>query len=250
MSRMRLGFSVSLGLHAALLAALVLLASRIPPPLAVLPHKSFQIALNPPAARLEPVPPVAVEPQTVTPVPPTPEKPVVTREIPPQPQVPAVTAVVPPPPPPLKPVVRRPPRPVVRRPPPQIAERPPAPEAPPAPPQTAYAPIPAPQPAPAPPPNPALAAGYRAALSRWFEEHKRYPETARDRGEEGSAIVRFRVDRSGRVLDFSLVRSTGYPDLDKGIADMLRGAQMPAFPPGLEMSSLDIAVTLRFSLTQ
>jgi outer membrane biosynthesis protein TonB len=41
----------------------------------------------------------------------------------------------------------------------------------------------------------------RAALSAWPESPKRYPDRARQRGEEGRAVLRFRVDRSGRVLN-------------------------------------------------
>jgi protein TonB len=93
-------------------------------------------------------------------------------------------------------------------------------------------------------------AGYRSALGAWFESHKRYPESARQRGEQGVAQVRFRVDRSGRVLDYSIARSTGYPDIDAGIIEMLRGAQLPPFPPGMNLPQFEITVTLRFTLTR
>jgi hypothetical protein len=40
------------------------------------------------------------------------------------------------------------------------------------------------------------------------------------------------VDRSGRVLDHTLLFSSiGYADLDAGIDRMMRGAQLPAFRP-------------------
>jgi outer membrane biosynthesis protein TonB len=53
--------------------------------------------------------------------------------------------------------------------------------------QTAAIPKPA-----APPPTPTgpiVSAGYRAALSAWLESHKRYPDSARARGEEGRAVL-------------------------------------------------------------
>ena len=62
--------------------------------------------------------------------------------------------------------------------------------------------------------------------------------------------MHFRVDAAGRILDYGLSKSTGYPDLDNGIAEMMRGARLPAFPPGLALSYLDVGVTLRFSLTR
>ena len=82
-------------------------------------------------------------------------------------------------------------------------------------------------PVPAPHPAPLVSAGYRSMLSAWLESHKRYPDSARSRGEEGRAVLRFRVDRSGRVLNYAVVSSTGYADLDASIDAMMRGAMMP-----------------------
>jgi periplasmic protein TonB len=48
--------------------------------------------------------------------------------------------------------------------------------------------------APAPVPGPNVIASYRAMISAWLGSHKRYPEIARQRGEEGSAALRFRID--------------------------------------------------------
>ena len=44
--------------------------------------------------------------------------------------------------------------------------------------------------------DPDAATSYRVMISAWLEGHKRYPESARQRGEEGSAPLRFRIDRS------------------------------------------------------
>src|SRR5271165_1548705 len=76
--------------------------------------------------------------------------------------------------------------------------------------------LPTPAPTPATPPpgaTPISSSGYRAVLNGWLEAHKRYPEAARQRGEQGRAVLRFRVDRSGRVLDYAIISGTGYPDL-------------------------------------
>src|SRR6516164_2934600 len=105
---------------------------------------------------------------------------------------------------------------------PPIPAQPLTPQAPPAstaPPQTATAATPIP----APVPSPDASAGYRALLSAWLESHKRYPESARERGEEGHAVLRFQVDRSGRVLDYTLTSSSGYADLDQAVEEMMRG---------------------------
>jgi TonB family protein len=91
------------------------------------------------------------------------------------------------------------------------------------------------------------AAGYRATLLAWLESHKRYPDTARQRGEEGRAVLRFDVDRSGRVLDYAITSSSGYPDLDRSIEEMMRGATLPPFPVGMPQPRVQVSVTIHFS---
>ena len=103
--------------------------------------------------------------------------------------------------------------------------------------------------APAPLSGPDVVASYRAMISAWLESHKRYPETARLRSEEGSAALRFRIERSGRVLDYSY-SSTGYADLDAGVDEMMRGAQLPPFPPNMTASLIEVSLTMRFNLTR
>jgi protein TonB len=94
-----------------------------------------------------------------------------------------------------------------------------------------------------------VSAGYRALLSAWLENHKRYPDAARQRGEEGRAVLRFEVDRSGRVIDYAVAKSSGYPDLDASIEEMMRSAILPPFPAGMTQPRIDVSVTIRFSLT-
>jgi protein TonB len=106
----------------------------------------------------------------------------------------------------------------------------------------------APTSVPAPVPSPEASAGYRALLSAWLESHKRYPDAARQRGEEGRAVLRFSVDRSGRVIDFAVTSSSGYPDLDQSVEEMMRGATLPPFPAGMPQREMQISVTIRFSL--
>ena len=127
----------------------------------------------------------------------------------------------------------------------------PAPERPPAP----YAsPTPAPAqsaaPRPVAPPAPVVSPNYLALLSAWLESHKRYPESARARGEEGRAVLRFHVERSGRVLSYALVQSTGYPELDSAIDQMMRGAYLPPFPPDMTAPSVTVSVGIRFAIAR
>ncbi|MGH7048007.1 MAG: energy transducer TonB [Stellaceae bacterium] len=85
-------------------------------------------------------------------------------------------------------------------------------------------------------------------LSEWLESHKRYPQTAREQGEEGRAVLRFVVERNGRVAQYAIIKSTGYPDLDAAVDHMMQGAVLPPFPPGMDEPSIEVSVAIRFSL--
>jgi periplasmic protein TonB len=271
---MRLPLGLSIAGHAVLLGLLILVATdtRLPkptakggtqiflgpsfaqPPTVLTPEVANQpaapsaIATLPPQEMVEPEPAVAAIEPPPMPAPETPASPPLQTEPVPS----AETAqIAPPPPPPRKPVARQPAKPVMRSPQPapvsepaavptRLAQAPPAASANPPLQQAAAAPVPAPD----------VAAEYRAMISAWFEAHKHYPDSARQRGEEGSVHLSFRVDRFGRVLDHTLLTGTGYADLDAGIDQMMRGAQLPPFPAGMTMSQIEVAVTIRFSLTR
>lgn len=103
---------------------------------------------------------------------------------------------------------------------------------------------------PPPRPTPTISPDYRMALSNWLESHKRYPEVARQRGEQGSGVLRFRVDRTGHVLDYAVIHSTGYADLDNAIQEMMHGAVLPPFPPSMTEPEIEASVTIRFGLSR
>ena len=96
---------------------------------------------------------------------------------------------------------------------------------------------------------PQISAEYRSALSAWLERHKIYPAAARQRGEQGSAVLRFRVGRDGRILAYQLVRSTGYAALDAAVDEMMRGATLPPFPASMTQPEIAVSVPIRFSLS-
>jgi protein TonB len=246
-SEIRLPLIISLAGHAACLGLLLLLPAEPSPAVPeAIAKGGIDVVFEARLPRLEaatlPEPP----PQPEAP-PPLAETPPPLAETPPPPEPQTETE-----PPPRKPVLKKPPKPVQRRQeaiPPSQATLPaapptPSPAAPVAPPQTASAAAPVP----APVPSPEASAGYRALLSSWLERHKRYPEAARQRGEEGRAVLRFAVDRNGRVLDYAVITSSGYPDLDQSVEEMMRGATLPPFPAGMPQPRMEISVTIRFSL--
>lgn len=254
MSGFRLPLAVSIAGHAIFLILLVWLGSRLPPlrwaPPA--PPNAIAVIFAPP-----PQPAVVAPPAPPQPAPAPPPKVVEAPKPPPPPPPKVVEAPQPPPRPIVRHVQPKPrprPRRVVRRrierpvrrvePQRRAAVEPPLPAIPPryAAPETAALP---PTPVRRVPAAPMVSLAYRDALAGWFAAHKHYPESARDRGEQGEGLLRFRVDRYGRVLNYALVRSTGYPDLDSAIEAMMQGAVLPPFPS--DMAANDIEVTMPFA---
>ena len=92
-------------------------------------------------------------------------------------------------------------------------------------------------------------ATYLAELQSWLARYKEYPYSARRRGLEGRAILRFTVARSGDVLDYRLDQSTGVPILDREVEKMIERARpLPPFPPGLNRETLNISIPIKFDL--
>lgn len=111
-----------------------------------------------------------------------------------------------------------------------------------------------------PPPSPPAAAsstistttdpGWRTALGNWLAAHKRYPERARQRGDEGTVGIRFTVDPAGRVLDVAVTHSSGSALLDDAAREMLAGQRVPPFPPAMTLAQVAVPVNIRFQLEQ
>ena len=256
MSEIRLPLGVSVAGHAVCLVLLILLLpARMPPVPEPLATGGVEVVFaplpKPPEPSIQPpTQPETPPPPEMEPVP-TPDEPVAAIEPPqPAPEVPSPVVEPPPSPAPPKPFVKPPPKPVRRH----LEQAAPSPtptssqptSAAIAAPQTAYAPTPVP----APVPSSEVSPGYRALLSAWLDSHKRYPDSARQRGEEGRAILRFAVDRSGRVLSFAVAQSSGFPDIDASIEEMMRNATLPPFPAGMTQQRIDVSVTIRFSLAR
>lgn len=222
-----------------------------PPPVAAVP--------DPPSATAAPeLPAVAPHPDPDLPVP-EPVPPVVSEEPVAAPAPPSPVPALPVP----APVSSVPPRPTPVRPPPRprtAASRP----SPPASPAVTAPAVPdalsaraSPPPAAAAPPAPTPAApastadpGWRAALGNWLAARKRYPDQARQRGDEGTVGIRFTVDAAGQVLDVAISRSSGSALLDDAARSMLAGQRVPPFPPGMARAQMTVPVNIRFQLDQ
>lgn len=171
----------------------------------------------------------------------------------------------PPPPPPVKPVVKKPepPKPVQQPKPQQVARAEPAPV----------------QAEAAPAPSVAGSAGksgtqassnagntdsasassgggmpgsstdYLALVQAWLERHKEYPRRAQLRRIEGTAVLRFVMDRDGKVLSFRLERGSGHAVLDEAVREMVeRASPFPPLPAEIHQANLELVVPVSFYL--
>jgi protein TonB len=96
---------------------------------------------------------------------------------------------------------------------------------------------------------PRVEPSWQTALVRHLQQYKRYPSDAQSRGEDGVVLLSFTVDRTGHVLARQIVHSSGHRELDNEVMSMVERAQpLPAFPPSMPQTKLDLTVPIRFSL--
>ena len=94
---------------------------------------------------------------------------------------------------------------------------------------------------PAPPPP--------VVLIDWLSRHKRYPRAAREQQQQGTAYLRFVVDRYGRVLSYGLARSSGIAALEEEVVALIQRAQpLPAPPAELSGARFELVAPVEFSL--
>jgi protein TonB len=259
-----LSLLVVLAVHAGL--ALLLLSRQIvstpasPPPavlieLAPLPTLAPAQPQPAPAAS---IPPTIAEPPRSEPEPLLPPEPLLKREpevkhppVEPTPApAPAVTMPAPKPKPQPKPkpkVQPQPkPQPIDHPPPHPTVPAQPAPVLPAAPATPLAAPAP---PSASPAATAAARANWQGQLLAWLSQHKRYPREAQEQRQQGTAHLRFVLDRYGRVLSYSLARSSGFAALDEEVVALIQRAQpLPAPPPELSGTRFELVAPVEFSL--
>jgi protein TonB len=209
---------------------------------------------TPPAAvliDLPPAPPIGPEPAPTPEPAPEPKLETVIPELPAPPKTelefPKLEALPMP-----KPAVALPP-PAKTKPRAKPVERTPAPRPQPAPALPAPA-TPAPPAAARSPSGPASSAAsaratWQAQLLAWLERHKRYPRVAQEQRQQGTAQLRFTLDREGRVLSYRLDRGSGFALLDEEVAELIRrAAPVPPPPPEVAGSRIEVLVPVSFFL--
>ena len=73
--------------------------------------------------------------------------------------------------------------------------------------------------------------GGEAELMKYISNNIKYPPIAAENGIEGRVVVRFVVEKNGKVSDINILRSVD-PSLDKEAARVIRS--MPTWIPGMQ----------------
>jgi len=73
---------------------------------------------------------------------------------------------------------------------------------------------------------------YFALVKGIIESKKRYPEEAKRRGEEGTVVVSFTIDESGKPVNVRLASSSGSPSIDNETLRLIRSLKFPPPPDG------------------
>jgi protein TonB len=90
-------------------------------------------------------------------------------------------------------------------------------------------------------------AQWSSAMSKIFEHYKRYPESARARGQQGVVRLGFVLDEEGHLLSSRIIASSGFAPLDEETLALAQRAQpFPPPPPGL--ARREIVVPISFTI--
>ncbi len=93
-----------------------------------------------------------------------------------------------------------------------------------------------------------IGADWQAALDQWVEDHKYYPDSAIEQGQQGDVRIHFTVDRAGNVTGLHLVSGSGSPFLDQAWLGLFEDAALPPFPPGTKADNVTVDATMHFVL--
>ncbi len=91
--------------------------------------------------------------------------------------------------------------------------------------------------------------GGEMAMRKFIAENVRYPEDAKDNNAQGTAYVKFIVDKTGKVTEPSIVRGTGNESLDEEAIRVV--SLMPDFKPGRQRGenvAVSFVVPIKFAL--
>ena len=97
----------------------------------------------------------------------------------------------------------------------------------------------------------AVVARFAGQLKGRLEESMHYPRAARLAGQEGKVVVRFVIDRNGRVLSIVLEKASGHAILDREAVEMIeRGEPFPIMPTEMGDEVLELRVPIAYKIKE
>jgi len=104
-------------------------------------------------------------------------------------------------------------------------------------------------PAPAPAHSEAQQQDFQARLMAHLNNLKRYPAEAKRQGKAGVVMVRFRIDRNGRMLSYRIEQGSGHMALDEETVRLMQRADpFPAPPESVSGAELEFVVPVQYRL--
>lgn len=92
-------------------------------------------------------------------------------------------------------------------------------------------------------------ASWQKALVSHLNRFKRYPDGARARGAQGSVLVEFTIDRSGRVVASRVLQHSGSTLLDEeAIAVLQRASPLPSPPAEMSGELFPLTLPIQFRI--
>ncbi len=97
--------------------------------------------------------------------------------------------------------------------------------------------------------SPVAVTNYESLIMARLEENKYYPRSAKRRGLEGDGLIRIKLNRHGKLLEYRLEKRFPHSLLNKAIARMVeKSAPFPAFPGEIGSETFEFVVPVEFAL--
>lgn len=91
--------------------------------------------------------------------------------------------------------------------------------------------------------------GYYKLILERLERLKKYPSRARRRGQQGTVVLSFTLNRDGSLKHYRITQSSGAKSLDLEVKKLiLRATPFPAIPKNISSDTLEVSVPISFSL--
>lgn len=95
----------------------------------------------------------------------------------------------------------------------------------------------------------AAGAPYLTRLWGTIESQKSYPALARSRGQTGKVVVRFRLMKTGQIVEVHLQQASPFESLNSAaMATVEQVARFEPIPDALSKTDLQLTITLNYSL--